>query len=160
MNIFWIIITLIVMTIGLFGTIVPALPGIPLIYTSFLLYGFISEWKYYGVGAIIVWGIVTGILIFFDLYIGSLGAQKYGGSKFGIFGAFVGGIAGVIFFSFPGLIAGPFIGAVAGELIAGRTRDEAFKAGWGTLVGFLAGSLCKMAVGIVMILTFLRWVLF
>jgi len=160
MNIFWFIITLIIMTAGLFGTIIPALPGIPLIYASFLFYGFVSGWKFYGVGAIIFWGIITAILIFLDFYIGSLGAQKYGGSKFGVFGAFIGGIAGVIFFNFPGLIAGPFIGAVAGELIAGRTRKEAFKSGWGTFVGFLAGSLCKMTVGIIMIGTFLWWVLF
>ncbi len=64
MNIFWIIITLIVMTIGLFGTIVRHFQAYLIIYTSFLFYGFISEWKYYGVGAMIVWGIVTASLYF------------------------------------------------------------------------------------------------
>jgi uncharacterized protein YqgC (DUF456 family) len=160
MNVFWIIITLLVMTAGLLGTVIPVLPGIPLIYASFLFYGVVSGWKFYGAGAMIVWGIITVMLIFLDFYTGSIGAQKYGGSKFGIWGAFIGGILGVIFFNFPGLIAGPFVGAVAGELIAGRTREEAFKSGWGTLVGFLAGGLFKIAVGIIMIGTFLWWVLF
>ena len=43
-----------------------------------------------------------------------------------------------VFFSLPGLLLGPIIGAVAGELIGGKRLVDAGRAGWGTLLGNLA----------------------
>jgi uncharacterized protein YqgC (DUF456 family) len=57
-------------------------------------------------------GYCHGILIFFDLYIGSLGAQKYGGSSSGFLAPSLA-VLRVLYFLVSGLIAGPFIGAVA-----------------------------------------------
>jgi hypothetical protein len=61
---------------------------------------------------------------------------------------------------FPGLILGPFVGAAAGELLRGRSCREALRSGWGTFIGFLVGSVVKIAVGVVMIGTFIWWMLF
>jgi uncharacterized protein YqgC (DUF456 family) len=154
------IITLILIFIGLVGTLVPMLPGIPLIYVSFFVYGIASGWKNYGANAMIFWGIVTGFMIFLDYYAGALGAKKYGASMAGIWGSIIGGILGVIFLGFIGIILGPLLGAVIGELLSGKTQRDAWKSGWGTLIGFLAGSLFKLIVGFIMAGTFLWWLIF
>jgi uncharacterized protein YqgC (DUF456 family) len=156
----WIIITVLIMLVGLVGTFIPFLPGIPLIYGCYIFYGLGTGWKAYGAGAIIAWTIVTAATMLLDFYAGSLGAKRYGASKAGMWGSILGGIIGTVAVGFPGLIIGPFVGAVAGELMAGRSHPEALRSGWGTIIGFLGGSLLKIAVGVVMIGTFLWWVVF
>jgi uncharacterized protein len=159
METLWIIVTVLVMAVGLLGTFIPFLPGIPLIYAGYILYGLATGWKAYGAGTVVVWGVVTAGTVVLDFYAGSVGARRYGASKLGVWGSIVGGIVGTIVAGFPGLILGPFVGAVVGELIAGRSHLEALRSGWGTVIGFLAGSLFKIAVGVIMIGAFLWWVL-
>jgi uncharacterized protein YqgC (DUF456 family) len=66
----------------------------------------------------------------------------------------VGAVAG-LFFPLPGLIIGPIVGAIAGEFVAGKRLVSAGRAGWGTLLGNLAGMLGKLAIGLVMVSWFL-----
>lgn len=148
------------MVVGLAGTILPFLPGIILIYGGYILYGFVTGWEAYGAGAVVGWGAVTLLMTLLDLYAGSIGAKRYGASKYGMWGSVAGAMIGTISLGLPGLILGPLVGAVAGELIGGRSHREAFRAGWGTLVGFLAGSLFRIAVAVAMIGTFFWWILF
>ena len=79
-----------------------------------------------------------------------LGAKKYKASKYGMLGAFLGLIVGLIMFSFWGIILGPFIGALAFELIARRQVKIAFGVAFGTLVGFIAGTLVKVTFILIM----------
>ena len=160
MKIFWIIITLTVMSIGLVGTLLPFIPGIPLIYGCFLFYGFVTGWESYGLGAVVGWGIVTVFTIILEFYAGSIGAQRYGASKLGMWLSIVGGIVGIVVAGFIGIIVGPFVGAVVGVMIMGKSHLEALKSGWGTVVGFLAGSLFKIAIAVAMIGSFIWWVVF
>jgi uncharacterized protein len=156
----FLVLSLLIMIVGLAGTLLPVVPGIPLIYFGYVIYGLASHWTDYGQNAMIFWGIVTILMVALDYYAGALGAKKYGASAAGIWGSIIGGILGVVFLSFIGLLIGPFLGAVAGELLAGKSRSEAWRSGWGAFVGFLAGSLVKIVVGISMIGTFLWWVIF
>ena len=45
-----------------------------------------------------------------------------------------------------GIILGPFLGAVAGEMMGGSDFPHAVRAGIGTLIGFLLGTLLKVIV--------------
>ncbi len=45
----------------------------------------------------------------------------------------------------------PIAGAIIGELIAGKRLVSAGKAGWGTLLGMVAGMIGKMAIGLAMV---------
>ncbi|MDE6183706.1 MAG: DUF456 domain-containing protein, partial [Rikenellaceae bacterium] len=54
-------------------------------------------------------------------------------------------IAGLFFLPW-GIIAGPFIGAVGGELLGGKNTGQALKSGFGSLMGFLFGTVAKCAV--------------
>jgi len=147
--------TLIVMAAGLAGCVLPVLPGIPLIYFGYLLYGLFTSWHAYGLGTMLFWGAVTLLSLFVDHYAGTLGARRYGSSLFGLWGSFAGAVIGLLLFGLAGLIVGVCAGAVTGELVAGRSLTDALRAGKGALIGFFAGILCKAITGLIMVGTFL-----
>jgi len=159
MNVTFIVVTLIIMFVGLAGTILPMLPGLILIYAGFLFYGIATGWTSYGVGAMFLWGFVVLGTFVVDHIAGSVGARKYGASRYGFWGSFIGAFAGLLIAHLPGLIIGTFLGAYCGELLAGKSGYEAFRSGKGALIGLLAGTLFKLAVGVVMIGSFVWWVL-
>lgn len=147
------------MITGFLGTLLPFLPGIPLIYGGYIFYGLVTGWKDYGWGAMVVWGLVVGGMALLDVYAGSLGAKKYGASRYAVWGSIMGGILGSIAAGLPGIILGPLVGAMLGEIIAGRSWREALRSGWGTILGLVAGHLGKVAVAIAMIGSFFWWVI-
>jgi len=159
MKAFWTVITLLIMAIGLVGTVLPVIPGILLIYAGYLLYGFATGWEAYGLIVIVGWSVVTALVLLLDVFAGAIGARKYGATRFGTWGSLIGGVIGALAAGFPGLILGPFVGATAGELLRGRSHREALRSGWGTFLGFMAGSVIKIAIGVVMIGTFIWWVI-
>jgi uncharacterized protein len=159
MKALWTIVSVLIMIVGLFGTVLPFLPGIVLIYAGYLFYGFVTGWHAYGTGTVVAWGIVTCLLMLLDFYAGSIGAKRFGASRFGMSGSFIGGAAGALVAGLPGLILGPLVGAVVGELMGGRSRRQALRSAWGSIIGFVTGSLLRIAVGVVMIGTFLWLVL-
>lgn len=150
---FWI--ALFVMVIGALGTFLPAIPGTPIIFAAALGYGF-----YEGFQKLTPW--VLAFLFFLmvltfiiDYFAGVLGAKKYGASKYGTWGSFIGGIIGVIFLNIPGLIIGPFVGAVIGEVLAGQNVKTALKVGLGTMVGLAGGAVLKLLFAVSMIAMFI-----
>ena len=155
MIIFFAVIVLLIMAVGLAGTILPVIPSVPLIYAGYLLYGLATGWQDYGWTVMIIWGVITVLSVMLDYYAGAIGAKTYGASRAGVWGSVIGAIAGIFVFNVAGLIIGPFVGALAGELIFGRSFRDAFRSGWGALLGFLAGSLFKVVLALAMIGVFL-----
>jgi uncharacterized protein len=149
------VVVLIVMCIGLAGTVLPVLPGIALIYLGYIFYGFMTSWQAYGAGTMVLWGIVTVATIWVEHFGALYGARRSGSSILGIWGSFMGAVIGMIVFNLAGLIIGTFAGAIVGEFMAGRSSGEALRSGKGALIGLLAGSLLKVVIALVMIGTFI-----
>ncbi len=143
--------TYIIMLFGLAGTIVPLVPGLPLIFGTALLYGLLTDFARIGAGPLVALALIAVVVQGCDYLAGAWGARKFGGGKWGIVGAMAGGLVGTILFSIPGLVLGTAIGATAGELAGGRKFEQSARAGLGTLVGFLAGTLVRVCAGVVMI---------
>ncbi len=160
METFWLIVSLILVIVGVWGTIIPALPGIALIFSGYLVWGIASGWKDYGTTTVLVMGIITLVSYVLDYYAGALGAKKFGASRGGVWGSVIGALLGFLFFNLPGLVLGPFVGAIVGELLVGRSQTDALRAGWGAFIGFLAGSLMRVTIGIVMSLLFFYYLIF
>ena len=140
---------LLVLLAGLAGTLLPVVPGLPLMWLALLGYGWFTGWTAYGFTGLLV----TGLLVLFSLVVDQaaavIGAKKYGATRAGLFGSVAGGLLGLIFFSLPGLVLGVFFGALALEvLISRRDLRSAFQAGFGALLGFLAGGLFKFMLGL------------
>lgn len=139
--------------VGLTGAVVPALPGIPLIFGGIWLiawldgYHHLTLWWLLGIAALGAVGLIV------DLLAGALGAQRVAASPRAIWGALAGTLIG-LFFGFPGLLLGPFIGAVAGELASGNGVLRSANVGIGTWVGLLFGTLVKIVTSLMMVALF------
>jgi uncharacterized protein YqgC (DUF456 family) len=107
---------------------------------------------------LIVLGIVTVVVTILDYVVPAWGTKKSGGSKAGIRGATAGLIVG-LFLGPAGIIVGPFAGAVIGEMIGGSGTDKALRAGFGSFLGFLAGTGLKLMASITMAFYFFKYVI-
>lgn len=145
MDYFLIIVGIIFAITGILGCFLPFLPGPPLNYVALLLLHFTSNHQF-TTKFLVIWAIVSAIVVLIDYLIPIWGTKKFGGSKQGVWGSVLGLVAGLFIFPPFGIILFPFLGAVAGELIAGKDTGSALKAGFGSFVGFLAGTILKLIV--------------
>ena len=141
--------------VGLAGTVLPALPGIPLVFAGMLLAAWVGDFQIVGGWTLGVLAVMALASMAIDVAATALGAKRVGASGKAVAGAAIGTLAGV-FLGLPGLILGPFAGAVAGEMLhrRGTASDdlgEAAKIGFGTWVGLLVGTAMKLAVAFAMI---------
>jgi uncharacterized protein YqgC (DUF456 family) len=135
---------------GIAGTLVPALPGTPLVFVGLLLAAWIDGFQRVGAATLVVLALLTAAALAVDLVSASLGARRSGASREAVVGAFMGTVAG-LFFGLPGLILGPFIGAVIGEFLARRDLRRAGGVAVGTWLGFVCGVLVKLALAFAMV---------
>jgi uncharacterized protein YqgC (DUF456 family) len=136
---------------GLAGTILPALPGLPLMFVGMLLAAWVDHFQRISPWTVALLAVLTVLSIVVDIAATAMGAKRVGASKLAMFGAALGTLVGGIFFSIPGLVLGPFAGAVAGELIHGRELRHASKIGVGTWIGLALGTALKLALAFAML---------
>ena len=153
MDILLFVIGLVLMIIGVVGSLLPVLPGISLSWLGICMLYFtkaipINYW---------ILGITLLIAILFSIanyIIPAKGTQKFGGSKAGIWGTNIGLIIGLLAPIPFGFIIGPFVGALIGELVFdSKNTKQALKAATGSALGILASSfihfmLCMIYFGI------------
>jgi uncharacterized protein YqgC (DUF456 family) len=151
----WWLIAIVLMAIGLIGTVLPVVPGTTIILAAAVIHrimlGPMKSIGWWSIGVLLLLTLASYAL---DLASGYFGARRFGATKWGVVGMIAGGIIG-LFFAFPGLLIGPVIGAIAGEIIGGKRLVKAGRAGWGTLLGNIAGMVGKLVIGLVMICWFL-----
>ena len=129
---------------GIAGCVLPILPGPPLGYAGLLLLHFTGRADFSTV-QLVTWLIIVVILQVVDFITPLLGSKYTGGSEFGNRGCVAGTLIGMFFLPW-GIIVGPFFGAVAGEMLGGSDLSHAIRAGIGSLIGFLVGTLLKVIV--------------
>lgn len=149
-SILWWLLAALAVVAGLAGTIIPALPGIPLVFVGLFAMAWIGDFAVMGWKTVLVLAVLTLIGWLVDLLAGAIGARYLGASKRAFWGATLGAIAG-IFFGLPGIILGPFIGAVAGELSVGRDVIHSGRVGVGTWLGMVVATAAKLAIAFLMI---------
>ena len=177
------VVTLIAMFVGLVGSVLPALPGVTLIFISALVYAFFTGFE-------VVGGLVLGLLALFAVlalvadFVGtSYGARRFGASNWGTAGGAIGGIlgalVGLLFLgigSLFGLILGSVGGVFLGEYLRRRrhgTPDQGTdgprvrparsegddwrrtgRAAGGVFVGYLIGAAAQGVLGLLSVIVF------
>lgn len=131
--------------IGIAGTLLPVLPGIPLVFGGMLLAAWIDDFQRIGYITLAILGAITILSIAIDMLAGVIGARKVGASRAAVFGAAIGTVLG-LFLGLPGLIFGPFVGALAGEWSARRDMMRAGKVAIGTWLGMLVAAVVKLSL--------------
>jgi uncharacterized protein YqgC (DUF456 family) len=145
----WVLAVLLVFA-GLAGTVLPALPGVPLVFAGLLVGAWADGFVRVGPLTLILLGVLTALSFAIDFASAARGAKRGGATMYASIGAALGTLTG-IFFGLPGLLIGPFAGAVTGELLAHGRLPQAARAGMATWVGLLFGTLVKIALVCTMI---------
>lgn len=144
---------------GIIGSIVPAMPGLPMVFGGLLLAAWTGDFQQVGWVTLSVLGALTLLAMGIDLVASLLGTRRVGASGWAVLGAAVGTLVG-LFFGIFGLLLGPFAGALLGELLAGKGMHQAARAGIGAWIGFVIGTLAKLALAFSMLGVFaLGWLL-
>ncbi|AOS82941.1 hypothetical protein BIU88_01530 [Chlorobaculum limnaeum] len=139
---------------GFAGLVLPALPGVLLIFAGLVFAAWAEGFAYVGWGTISILAALTVAAYVIDFLAGLLGAKRFGAGKYGVMGAAIGTVIGLIF-GLPGIIIGPFLGAVMGELYANKDLRAAGTAGFGVWIGMAIGIAARVAVAFVMVGVFL-----
>lgn len=136
--------------IGLFGSIVPGIPGPPISYLAVLLIHFFTSTQF-SASFLWTWAFIVAIVFVLDYTLQAWGVSKFGGGKKSTIGTFVGLFLG-LFFPPLGLLVGPFIGAFVGALSEVKgDSSRAFKVAVGSFVGLVSGTLLKLSVSIALL---------
>jgi len=141
--------------VGLIGTVLPALPGLPLMFGGMLVAAWTDGFNNVPSWVLVLLGLLTLLSLAIDFWATALGAKRVGASRSAIIGAMLGTLAG-LFFGPLGLLLGPFAGALVGELLHRRSLDrahigDAAKIGLGTWIGILFGVVLKLGLAFTML---------
>jgi uncharacterized protein len=150
-------VAVVAMALGLVGTVVPLVPGLPLIWLAALGYGLSEGFGPAGIVAMVVISglLIAGVAIKYGL---AHRSSRASGAPPGtvIFATALGFVG---FFVIP--VVGFIAGAVAGVLLAERIRLREWGAAWsstkGVLRAFGIGTLIEVGAGIAMIATWAAW---
>lgn len=147
------VLAILALLIGILGSVLPALPGPPLSWAALLILYFTPHVEY-DWNMLLITGLVAAVITILDYAIPSLATKKFGGTKYGIWGCNIGLIISIFGLPFGpqgllGVAFWPFAGALIGELLNKQTSEKALKAAFGSFVGFLSGTLIKLAYSIV-----------
>ena len=144
MDILLMVLAFLLLVVSIVGCVLPMLPGVPLAYAGMLLLH-LTDKVHFTTSQLVIWLIIVVVLQIIDYITPLLGSKYSGGTTFGNRGCIAGTLLGMFFMPW-GVIVGPFLGAVAGEMMGGQDLSHAIRAGIGTLLGFLFGTLMKVIV--------------
>lgn len=153
------VLALLAMLVGVIGTFLPAVPGLPLIWLAMGGFALVDGFHQVTPLFLALTFLVVALSQVCEHYARSWGARRFGAGPAGTWGAVIGSVAG-LFFMPVGLVLGPFLGAMLGELLAGRDAGAALRAGWGGLVGVLGSIFVNFLVAVSLVVAFVLKVIF
>jgi uncharacterized protein YqgC (DUF456 family) len=136
--------------IGLAGTVLPALPGTALVLGGIVLAAWIDDFTRIGTTTLVVVALLAVLAWALDFVAGLLGARKVGASRQALVGAAVGTVVG-LFMGLVGVLFMPLVGAAVGEYLARRDQKNAVRVGLATWLGIMAGMLAKVVLAFMMV---------
>ncbi len=145
----------VLMIVGLVGCVLPVIPGPPLSFAGLLLLHF-SKYAQFSFEFLLLFGSIAAVVTVLDYVVPIWGTKKFGGSKAGMWGAAIGLVIGIFILPPIGFLVGPFAGAVIGEAINGKKSTQAFRAGFGSVMGLMMGVGLKLAASLVMTYYFVK----
>jgi uncharacterized protein YqgC (DUF456 family) len=145
----WLIAALLVL-IGLAGVVLPALPGIPLVFGGLLMVAWLDDFQRIGGVTLAVLGALAVLAWLIDFAASVIGAQRVGASPLALLGAAIGTVVG-LFGGLIGLLFAPLAGAAIGEFIARRDALQAARVGLATWLGMLLAAVAKVAIAFMML---------
>ena len=144
------ILAIVLIVVGVAGTILPAVPGAILVFGGIVFAAWIDDFTRIPVWVLAILAVLTVLAWAIDFLAAAFGAKRIGASTLAIAGAAVGTLVGV-FTGLWGLLFMPLVGAAIGEYIAQGDLRRAGKVGLATWLGLLLGAAAKVAIVFTMI---------
>lgn len=141
---------IVLILVGIAGVLLPALPGLPLVFAGMLLAAWAGDFQQIGWVTLVVLGVLTALSFVVDIVSTAIGAQRVGASRKALLGTVIGTFAGLFFMPI-GLFVGPFLGALLGEYLHGRRLGQATRVGFGTWLGIVLGVALKLGLAVAML---------
>ena len=141
--------------LGVALTLVPLVPATLVILLGAFLRELLLGFRELSLESWLLLGALALLATLLDNLAALVGARRYGASRAGLWGAFLGGILGLSLGA-AGVLVLPFLLAWLFEYLSGRKAEEALRAAWGTLVGLLGGVVAKVLVHLAMGLVVVR----
>ena len=135
---------------GLAGTVLPVIPGAPLMFLGMAIVAWVDDFDRIGWITLAVLAGLTALSVITDFAAGALGAKSAGASRIAFLGAALGALVGV-FFGPIGMVLGTLVGALLGELITSQDVERATRAGVGAAIGFVLGTVVKLVLAFAML---------
>ena len=159
MTILIIVFSIILLILGVIGSILPIVPGPPLSFVGLLLLHlftpFVMQEDY-----LFLFGISAALITFLDYWLQVYSVQIFGGGKISTIGVIIGILVGVFIFPPVGVLVGPFLGAYIGAIVESDfDLVKSFKIAFGSLIGFLGGTVLKFVYSIVVIWQYLDFLI-
>jgi uncharacterized protein YqgC (DUF456 family) len=148
------LLAVVLILVGLIGTLLPVLPGAVLIFVGMMVAAWADGFSRVGIGTLTFLAILTALVYVVDFVAGAAGARQLGATRWGMWGALVGAVIG-LFFGLAGVLIGPFIGAFLGEYWSRRRLSEAGRAGVGAWIGLALGTAARLALVFAMLGVFM-----
>jgi uncharacterized protein len=146
--------SLLIMLVGLAGCIVPAIPGLPIIWLGALFFAWQTGFQVIG------WPMLTLLFVLMlvgataGIWMGAMGARKGGASLWSSALGLLLGVVGLFVFSLPGMIVGSLLGVMAGELVRHGDWRRMLSASRGYLVSWALSVVVEGGIGVLMIVLF------
>jgi uncharacterized protein YqgC (DUF456 family) len=148
------VVALLVMLVGVIGTVLPVIPGTVLIFLAACLYALVEGFHIVGWPTLVVLGVLTVVATTADIWASSVGAKMGGASGWSVVAGLVGGLVGFVLFTLPGAIAGAILGVLLTEIIRLGDWKQALKAGSGWVVGWALATVVQLGIGLIMVAVF------
>ena len=144
------ILSVLMIVLGLAGTVLPLLPGVVLIFAGILIGAWIDDFTVVSGLAVGITGVLGALALALDAAAGALGARKAGASREAVIGTLIGTVLGVLS-GLWGLIFFPLLGAIVGQYWVERDAIRAGNVGLATWLGMAIGMIAKVALGFMMV---------
>jgi hypothetical protein len=146
----WWVLSILLILLGLAGTVLPALPGTALVLAGIVLGAWIDGFERVSVTIVVIIAVLGVLAWVLDYVAGLLGAQRAGASREALVGAALGTVVG-LFMGLVGVLFMPLVGAAVGEYIARRDHGQAARVGAATWIGLMLGLLAKVVLAFMMV---------
>lgn len=158
-DVVWWGLSVLLIAVGLAGTVLPVLPGTAFVLGGIVLGAWIDDFTRVPVWVVVVCTVLAVLAWVLDYVAGLLGARRAGASKQALIGAAVGTVVG-LFMGIVGVLFMPLVGAAVGEYLARKNERQAVTVGVATWLGIMAGLLAKVVLACMMIGIFVAALVF
>ena len=159
MTILIIIFSIILLILGVLGSILPVIPGPPLSFFGLLLLHFFTPFEMQK-DYLLLFGFSAALITFLDYWLQVYSVKLFGGGRTSTIGVIIGIVLGLFIFPPIGVLVGPFLGAYIGAIIESDfDLLKSFKIAFGSLIGFLGGTILKFIYSIVVIWQYLDFLI-